>query len=89
MPGTGKTASTLQVIYQLRKAVKFEFILINAMQLLNPNTVYTIIYEKLFNIRLSPKQAAIELDFHFKEKNFLKTTLVVLIDELDALVTNN
>jgi origin recognition complex subunit 1 len=46
MPGTGKTATTLEVIESLKKnkKLKFDFLHINAMQLTNPNLVYTIIY---------------------------------------------
>jgi Cdc6-like AAA superfamily ATPase len=47
MPGTGKTATTLEVIETLKKnkKLKFDFLHINAMQLTNPNLVYTIIYQ--------------------------------------------
>ena len=31
MPGTGKTANTMQVISKIRKTIKFDFVLINAM----------------------------------------------------------
>jgi Cdc6-like AAA superfamily ATPase len=45
MPGTGKTATTMEVIQGLKKNFKFSFKPINAMSLTNPNLVYTIIYE--------------------------------------------
>jgi Cdc6-like AAA superfamily ATPase len=47
MPGTGKTATTLEVIRRIQednKKYKFKFIQINGMQLSNPNSVYSIIY---------------------------------------------
>ena len=47
MPGTGKTATTMEVIQGLKKNFKFSFQPINAMSLTNPNLVYTIIYEKI------------------------------------------
>jgi len=49
MPGTGKTATTLETINNLLRSGKnsFEFVKINAMSLVNPMLVYTIISEKL------------------------------------------
>ena len=47
MPGTGKTATTMEVISSIKAKYKFSFLAINAMQLANPNLVYTIIYEKI------------------------------------------
>ena len=50
MPGTGKTATTLDVIDTLlkqRKKQDFAFLHINAMQITNPNVVYTIICESI------------------------------------------
>ena len=49
MPGTGKSATTLCIIRKLIKSFKFQFIHINAMQLTNPNTVYTIIADKILD----------------------------------------
>lgn len=59
MPGTGKTATTLEVlrnlIAQYKKQKKsFEFIHINAMSLTNPNLVYTILAEKIIGRRMNP-----------------------------------
>jgi len=80
MPGTGKTATTLEVITNLkneatemRKAkMKFEFIHINAMSLTNPNLVYTILNEKITGRRVNPTSAAAFLDEFFKKKDKLK-----------------
>ena len=47
MPGTGKTATTIEVISKLKKDKNFSFLHINAMQITNPNTVYTIICEHI------------------------------------------
>jgi len=59
MPGTGKTATTLEVIRNLiaqfkRTRKSFEFIHINAMSLTNPNLVYTILAEKILGRRMNP-----------------------------------
>lgn len=64
MPGTGKTATVLEIIRKLMEKRKskdrndriknFDFIHINAYSLTNPNLVYTILCEKILNVRLSP-----------------------------------
>ena len=110
MPGTGKTATTLEVINTLRiKKVNFSFLHINAMSLTKPNLVYTIIYESITGRRVAPASAALFLDEFFKKKDKTKLLTaemnkgrikskqevsrnaekmrVILVDELDALVT--
>ena len=113
MPGTGKTATTLEVINALKtKKSKFSFLHINAMSLTNPNLVYTIIYEHITGRRSPPATAALFLDEFFKKRdkvavlkaerrighqkrkndrqelnNIAFKMRVILIDELDALVT--
>ena len=113
MPGTGKTATTLEVIKSLlsQRKYKFDFLHINAMSLTNPNLVYTIMYESIVGRRVAPANAALFLDEFFKKRDKQKIYLnarnerkrttyvlkeadkackkmrVVLIDELDALVT--
>lgn len=117
MPGTGKTATTLEVVKKLKvesegnkRLPKFDFIHINAMSLTNPNLVYTILNEKITGNRSNPTSSASFLDEFFKKGDKLKVLKarvkniktkerqdwlrrqaskirVVLIDELDALVT--
>jgi origin recognition complex subunit 1 len=121
MPGTGKTATTLEVVKKLLKESEtkkkssqaFEFIHINAMSLTNPNLVYTILNEKITGRRVNPTSSATFLDEFFKKKDKVKVLRdrgwgkltkkskaehervkssadklrVLLIDELDALVT--
>ena len=119
MPGTGKTATTLEVVKKLqresdfkKKGYSFEFIHINAMSLTNPNLVYTILNEKITGRRINPTSSATFLDEFFKKKDKIKVLKdrgfgktkrskqeldrlrgsadklrVLLIDELDALVT--
>ena len=114
MPGTGKTATTMEVISSLKEKYKFSFLAINAMQLANPNLVYTIIYEKITGSRVAPASAALFLDEFFKKRDKFKllskvyrakpsqqnkaklkqelqsraeVMRVILVDELDALMT--
>ena len=113
MPGTGKTATTMEVIRNLKAKYKFSFLAINAMQLTNPNLVYTIIYEKITGKKVAPASAALFLDEFFKKRDKGKILAqamnqrankknkqdqkevkkrseimrVLLIDELDALMT--
>ena len=120
MPGTGKTATTLEVIKRLKtKAFQkqhkltsnFDFIHINAMSLTNPNLVYTLMHEKITGRRSNPTTSAAFLDEFFKKRDKVKILnqtygakgatraqkekmesdasklRIVLIDELDALVT--
>jgi Cdc6-like AAA superfamily ATPase len=54
MPGTGKTATTLEVIRNLKAVFNFEFLHINGMALTNPNLVYTIIFEHITGRRVCP-----------------------------------
>ena len=72
MPGTGKTATTMEVIRNLKGKYKFSFQAINAMQLTNPNLVYTIIYEKITGQKVAPATAALFLDEFFKKRDKTK-----------------
>lgn len=62
MPGTGKTATTLEVIRKIiqskkikdKKIPAFDFIHINAMSLTNPNLVYTILADRILDKKMSP-----------------------------------
>jgi origin recognition complex subunit 1 len=77
MPGTGKTATTLEVIQSLKsqRNYRFDFLHINAMQLTNPNAVYSIIYEQIVGKRVAPANAALFLDEFFKKKDKTKVLL--------------
>ncbi len=71
MPGTGKTATTLEIINKLKQQKKhdFKFLHINAMSLTNPNLVYTVIHEHITDKRVNPSSAAAFLDEFFKKKD--------------------
>ena len=79
MPGTGKTATTLEVINSLsaQKSMKFDFLHINAMSLNNPNLVYTIIYKSIVGRNVAPSTAALFLDEFFKKKDKNKILMKV------------
>ena len=72
MPGTGKTATTMEVMRNLKKKYKFSFLSINAMALTNPNSVYTVIYESITGKKAAPAVAALFLDEFFKKRDKLK-----------------
>jgi Cdc6-like AAA superfamily ATPase len=71
MPGTGKTATTLEVIKYLKnvKKLNFDYIHINGMSLTNPNLVYTILCDAITGRKMNPTSAALFLDEFFKKKN--------------------
>ena len=75
MPGTGKTATTLEVIHSLKQKYSKNFLHINAMQLTNPNAVYSIMYEQIVGKRVAPANAALFLDEFFKKKDKTKVLL--------------
>ena len=72
MPGTGKTATTMEVIRNLKSKYKFSFLSINAMQLTNPNLIYTIMFEKITGKKVAPASAALFLDEFFKKRDKVK-----------------
>jgi Cdc6-like AAA superfamily ATPase len=51
------------------KMKNVEYIHINAMNLTNPNLVYTILAEKIIGRRMNPQSAAQFLDEFFKKKD--------------------
>ena len=62
MPGCGKTVCVMQQLDKLHsEKLAFQHKIINAMQLANPNLVYTIIYESIVGQRVNPASAALFL----------------------------
>lgn len=84
MPGTGKTATTLEVIRKIvskktiqgKKFPSFDFIHINAMSLTNPNLVYTILAEKIIDKKMNPQTASLFLEEFLKAKAHEKPRIV-------------
>lgn len=98
MPGTGKTASVHHAVRRLiesREALglpEFEFVELNALRLAEPAQVYVRLYQALSRgERLSPSAALAALDAHFGDARATRKRpfLVVLVDEIDLLVTRN
>ena len=95
MPGTGKTATVREVVQQLHASVlaeeldDFIFVEINGMKVTDPHQAYALLWEALRGQRVSPSHALNLLEREFDHPNPRRTPCVVLMDELDQLVTKN
>ena len=94
-PGTGKTATVREVIAQLNASVQadeledFIFVEINGMKVTDPHQSYSLLWEALRDERVSPSQALDLLEREFSQPSPRRVPCVVLMDELDQLVTKN
>ncbi len=100
-PGTGKTATVREVINQLlikmnqNEINQFNYIEINGLKLTSPYDAYEMLWYKLHNQRVSSANAILLLEKQFKfgssSNSKLKNDLplVVLMDELDQVITKN
>ena len=93
VPGTGKTATALEVINNMKNKKLFKFIHMNGMQLKNPNAIFSLIYKEITGKKAKPQSAAVCLNDYFKRRKDLtenqlknETSIVLLVDELDALI---
>ncbi|XP_062233423.1 origin of replication complex subunit 1 [Phragmites australis] len=99
VPGTGKTMSVLAVMRKLRSEYDsgslrpYCFIEINGLKLASPENIYKVIYEQLSGNRVGWKKALHYLTEHFsggaKIGKQANRPIVLLIDELDLLLTRN
>ncbi|KAI9074857.1 hypothetical protein K1719_043165 [Acacia pycnantha] len=99
VPGTGKTMSVLSVMRSLRSEVDagtirpYCFVEINGLKLASPENIYRVIYEALNGHRVSWKKALHLLNERFVEGKKIgekaDQPCILLIDELDLLVTRN
>eukprot|EP00963_Diacronema_lutheri_P008823 scaffold776_cov347-Pavlova_lutheri.AAC.21 len=97
VPGTGKTATVLEVMRSLKAECeddvipKFQFVEINGLKLPSPGYAYTRLYEALTGQYLPPAQALelLEQRFSVLGSRGSSNVTVLLIDELDQLVTRN
>ena len=93
VPGTGKTATVYEVARVLKAQVRarelpsFRFIEINGMSLPDPNFAFSVLYEELAGRYTSPQRAADKLERHFNTPSNNRATCVLLLDEVDMLVT--
>jgi len=94
-PGTGKTATVREVVAQLDAAVMAEdlddfiFVEVNGMKVTDPHQAYSLLWEALRGDRVSPSHALDLLEHEFSHPNPRRVPCVVLMDELDQLVTKN
>ncbi|CAJ1955640.1 unnamed protein product [Sphenostylis stenocarpa] len=99
VPGTGKTMSVLSVMRSLKSEVDagnikpYTFVEINGLKLASPDNIYRVIYEALNGHRVSWKKALHLLNERFVEGkrtgDEADRPCILLIDELDLLVTRN
>ncbi|CAH8387942.1 unnamed protein product [Eruca vesicaria subsp. sativa] len=99
VPGTGKTVSVLSVMKNLKAEVEeghvspYCFVEINGLKLASPEKIYTVIYEALSGHRVGWKKALHSLNERFSEGKRIgkdeEKPCILLIDELDLLVTRN
>lgn len=94
-PGTGKTATVREVVAQLNASVMadelddFIFVEINGMKVSDPHQSYSLLWEALKGDRVSPSHALDLLEREFNHPTPRRVPCVVLMDELDQLVTKN
>jgi origin recognition complex subunit 1 len=94
-PGTGKTATVREVVTSLHQAVvddeldDFNFVEINGMKVTEPHQSYSLLWEALKGDRVSPAHALNLLEHEFSHPSPRRIPCVVLMDELDQLVTKN
>ena len=94
-PGTGKTATVREVVGQLTASVQAEelddfiFVEINGMKVTDPHQSYSLLWEALKGDRVSPSHALGLLEREFDHPSPRRVPCVVLMDELDQLVTKN
>ncbi|KAL9587286.1 MAG: hypothetical protein Q9212_000333 [Teloschistes hypoglaucus] len=94
-PGTGKTATVREVVAQLNASVlaeeidDFIFVEINGMKITEPHQSYSLLWEALKGERVSPSHALGLLEREFDHPSPRRVPCVVLMDELDQLVTKD
>lgn len=94
-PGTGKTATVREVVAQLNASVvaeeldDFIFVEINGMKVTDPHQAYSLLWEALRGDRVAPAHALELLEREFSAPSPRRVPCVVLMDELDQLVTKN
>lgn len=103
-PGVGKTATVRNVVRQLKEYSdegglnSFQYFEMNCLKLLTPSSAYEKLWEYIHGTKVTPSNAALLLEDYFsqdivdeKSREFIdrRQPLVVLMDELDQIVTKN
>ncbi|KTW26998.1 hypothetical protein T552_02490 [Pneumocystis carinii B80] len=94
-PGTGKTVTIKEVVRSLFQKVNegeiddFKYVEINGMRIIDPNQAYTLLWEALTEERVTSKHALMLLERRFSQPNPNRVPCVVMIDELDQLMTKD
>ena len=91
VPGTGKTASVLSVVKQMQM-MSFQFAYINSMKLNSPTDLYLDLLMKLEihkNRRFRADKPQEKLTEYFSSGDKQRPVTVLLIDEIDYLVTKS
>ena len=93
-PGVGKTLTVREVIQELQLSAmqaelpKFQYIEVNGLKVVKPTDCYQLLWQKISSEELTWGASMESLDFYFnKVPKDKKLPIVVLIDELDTLVT--
>ena len=93
MPGTGKTATVREVLRSLEQESdggslpRFEQVWVNALTLSHPHQLYPAVWRALTNRNAGPSRAAQLLDARFSSPSARRRVVVLVVDELDCLVT--
>ncbi len=101
MPGTGKTATVIATINELRSESlkgdlpEFHFVEINCLRLQAPASAYSVLWRGLTGMQASSKKAQKLLEEHFENASANahavtnRKVTICLVDELDYLMTRN
>lgn len=92
-PGVGKTLTVKEVVKELQRSSDqnelplFQFVEINGLKMVKPTDSYEVLWNKIMGEKLTWGAAMESLEFYFnKVPRNKKRPVVVLLDELDALV---
>ncbi|KXS17511.1 P-loop containing nucleoside triphosphate hydrolase protein [Gonapodya prolifera JEL478] len=94
VPGTGKTATVrealrfLQARSEAGEMQPFYAVEINGMKLTEPQQSYSVLWEALTDTKVTSAHAAELLETRFKSPRLDTEPIVVVMDELDLLVTS-
>ncbi|KAF9974025.1 Origin recognition complex, subunit 1 [Actinomortierella ambigua] len=93
VPGTGKTATVHEVIRSLQAKAEegeispFQFVEINGMKVTEPSYAYVLLWQALSDNKVTANHALQLLERQFSTPGPRRLPCVVLMDELDLLVT--